>query len=126
MAGSICSSSSMAPSGSGSTTGPGLCPICSASSEERCRNRFSPSDKRGTTMPTTQQQEGIERPKDQPSPPAGAEVIEGEVTLELPPPEPEATSPAAGQQAPHGEITVDVSPDGQEAPAPRPRRLSSL
>jgi hypothetical protein len=71
-------------------------------------------------MPDTQQQEGIELPKDQPSPAAEPEVIDGEVTLELPA-EPEATSPDAGQQAPHGEITVDVAPDEQEAPAPRPR-----
>jgi hypothetical protein len=71
-------------------------------------------------MPATQQQEGIELPKDQPSPAAEPEVIDGEVTLELPA-EPDATSSDAGQQAPHGEITVDVPPDEQEAPAPRPR-----
>src|SRR5215469_13474047 len=73
-------------------------------------------------MSATEQQESIERPQEQPSPPAEPEVIEGEVTLELPPPEPEATSPTAGQQGPHGEITVDVSPDEQAAPAPRRHR----
>jgi hypothetical protein len=72
-------------------------------------------------MPATQRQESIERPQDKPPPAAESEVIDGEVTLELPP-EPDATSPDAGQQAPHGEITVDVAPDEQEAPAPRPPR----
>jgi hypothetical protein len=71
-------------------------------------------------MPATQRQESIERPKDKPPPAAEPEVIDGEVTLELPA-EPDATSPDAGQQAPHGEITVDVLPDEQEAPVPRPR-----
>jgi hypothetical protein len=74
-------------------------------------------------MPATEQQESIERPKDNP-PPDEPEVIEGEVTLELPA-EPEATSPAAGRQALHGEITVDV-PLEQEPPAPPSRRPYSL
>jgi hypothetical protein len=73
-------------------------------------------------MPATQRQESIELPKDEPSPAAEAAVIEGEVTLELPPPGPEAAFPAAGQQAPGSEITVDVSADEQETPAPRPLR----
>lgn len=90
-------------------------------------------------MSATEQQETILPPRGEPLPaaetarrtpplaPAEAEVIEGEVTLELPPPEPGATSPTAGQQAPGGEITVDVAPDEQGAPAPRPpRRPSSL
>jgi hypothetical protein len=68
-------------------------------------------------MPARQQQESIELPNDKP--PAEPEVIDGEVTLELPP-GPEATPPAAGWQTPDGEITVDVAPDEQEAPAPRP------
>ncbi len=76
--------------------------------------------------PAIEQQESISVPHDTPVPAAEPKVIEGEVTLELPPPEPEATSPDAGQQAPHGEITVHVAPDEQEAPAPQPRRLSSL
>ncbi len=76
-------------------------------------------------MPATQRQESIELPKDKPPPAAEPEVIDGEVTLELPA-EPDATSSDAGQQAPHGEITVDVPPDEQEAPAPRPRRPYSL
>jgi hypothetical protein len=76
-------------------------------------------------MPATEQQETIPMPQDKPSPAAESEVIEGEVTLELPA-EPDATSPDAGQQALHGEITVDVAPDEQEAPAPRPRRPYSL
>src|SRR6266700_2393020 len=76
--------------------------------------------------PAIEQQESISVPHDTPVPAAEPKVIEGEVTLELPPPEPEATSPDAGQQAPHGEITVHVAPDKQEAPAPQPRRLSSL
>jgi hypothetical protein len=74
-------------------------------------------------MPATEQQETIELPKDNP-PPARPEVIEGEVTLELPP-EPDATSPDAGQQASHGEITVDV-PLEQEPPTPRSRIPYSL
>jgi hypothetical protein len=76
-------------------------------------------------MPATQRQESIERPKDKPLPAAEPEVIEGEVTLELPA-EPDATSPDAGQQTQHGEITVDVAPDEQEAPAPRPPRPYAL
>jgi hypothetical protein len=77
-------------------------------------------------MPAIEQQESTKRSKEQPSPPAEPEVIEGEVALELPPPEPEATSPTAGQQGPHGEIIVDVALDEQEAPAPRRHRLYFL
>jgi hypothetical protein len=76
-------------------------------------------------MPATQQQETILSPQGEPSPPAESEVINGEVTLELPA-ESDATFPDAAQQAPHGEITVDVAPDEQEAPASRPHRPSSL
>ncbi len=65
----------------------------------------------------------IERPKNNPLP-ARPEVIEGEVTLELPA-EPEATSPDARQQTSDSEITVGVPPE-QEAPATRRRRPSSM
>ena len=82
------------------------------------------------------QQETMLPPQGEPSPaaesacpvpppaPAEPEVIDGEVTLELPA-EPDATSPAAGQRGTHGEITVDVPPE-QEAPAPRPPRPYAL
>jgi hypothetical protein len=75
-------------------------------------------------MPATEQQESILPPQGEPSPPAELEVIEGEVTLELPA-EPDATPPAVGQQTPHSEITVDVPPE-QSALAPRRRRPSSF
>jgi len=76
--------------------------------------------------PAIEQQESISIPHDTPIPAAEPEVIDGEVTLELPPPEPEATSPDAWQQALHGEITVEVAPDEEEAPAPRPPRRPSF
>jgi hypothetical protein len=75
-------------------------------------------------MPATEQQESILPPQGEPSPPAEPEVIEGEVTLELPA-EPDATPPAVGQQTPHSEITVDVPPE-QSALAPRRRRPFSF
>jgi hypothetical protein len=75
-------------------------------------------------MPARPQQETIVPPKDEPSPPAESEVIDGEVTLELPP-ELDATPSDAGQQAPHGEITMDVSPE-QGSPVPHPHRPYSL
>jgi hypothetical protein len=75
-------------------------------------------------MPATEQQESILPPQGEPSPPAELEVIDGEVTLELPA-EPDATPPAVGQQTPHSEIIVDVPPE-QSALAPRRRRPSSF
>jgi hypothetical protein len=88
-------------------------------------------------MTARPQQDTILPPKGEPSPPAESarptplvapaepEVIDGEVTLELPA-EPDATSPDAGQQALHGEITVGVPPDEQEPSIPRPGRPYSL